>query len=177
TYHEAVPGHHLQGAIALGVDAPLILNLLYSNAYGEGWALYAEALAKEMGLYEGDPWGDLGRLQDELHRAVRLVVDTGIHAKKWSREQAIDYMVKVEGAHPKEAESEIERYVVWPGQALGYKIGMLKIQELRSRAKTALGAKFDIKKFHDVVLTGGPVPLGVLEKRVDAWIAAEKTPG
>lgn len=177
TYHEAVPGHHLQGAIALDLDAPLLLNILYSNAYGEGWALYAEALAKEMGLYDGDPYGDLGRLQDELHRAVRLVVDTGMHAKKWSREQAIDYVVAVEGAHPKEAESEVERYVVWPGQALGYKIGMLRIQALRARAKSALGVKFDIKAFHDVVLTGGPVPLSILEKRVDSWIAEEKAKG
>jgi uncharacterized protein (DUF885 family) len=174
TYHEAVPGHHLQGAIALGLDAPLLANILYSNAYGEGWALYAEALAQEMGLYDGDPYGDLGRLQDELHRAVRLVVDTGLHAKRWSREQAIAYMIETEGVHPKEAESEIERYVVWPGQALGYKIGMLKIQSLRERAKETLGSKFDIKDFHDVVLTGGPVPLSVLETRIDQWIAEVK---
>lgn len=177
TYHEAVPGHHLQNAIALGQDAPLILSVLYSNAYGEGWALYAEALAKEMGLYADDPFGDLGRLQDELHRAVRLVVDTGMHAKKWSREAAIDYMVKTEGAHPAEAESEIERYVVWPGQALGYKIGMLKIAELRKLAAAELGEAFDIRVFHDAVLKEGPVPLPVLEANVRAFIDEAKGAG
>jgi uncharacterized protein (DUF885 family) len=171
TYHEAVPGHHLQGALALGQDQPLILNVLYSNAYGEGWALYSEALAKEMGLYADDPFGDLGRLQDELHRAIRLVVDTGIHAKKWSREQAIEYMATTEGAHPEEVESEIERYIVWPGQALGYKMGMLKIQEIRKNAEAELGDKFDIRAFHDVVLKDGPVPIPVLEANVKAWVA------
>ncbi len=175
TYHESVPGHHLQSAISLGQDAPLILSVLYSNAYGEGWALYCEALAKEMGLYSADPFGDLGRLQDELHRAIRLVVDTGMHAKKWSREQAIDYMVKVEGAEPSEAESEIERYAVWPGQALGYKIGMLRIQALRKRAEEALGVDFDIRAFHDEVLRDGAVPLSLLEAKVDALIAAGRT--
>lgn len=170
TYHEAVPGHHLQGAIALGQKSPLILSVFYSNAYAEGWALYAEALAKEMGLYDSDPFGDLGRLRDELHRAVRLVVDTGMHAKKWSREQAIDYMVKTEGAHPSEAESEIERYVVWPGQALGYKIGMLKIEELRKHAREELGDAFDIRAFHDAVLKEGPVPLPILEANIRAWV-------
>jgi uncharacterized protein (DUF885 family) len=172
TYHESIPGHHFQNAIALGQDAPLILNVLSSNAYGEGWGLYAEALAKEMGVYEGDPFGDLGRLQDELHRAVRLVVDTGMHAKKWSREQAIAYVVDIEGVHPSEAESEIERYVVWPGQALGYKMGMLKIQDLRAKASAALGEKFDIRGFHDVVLVNGAAPLPVLERNVEDWIEA-----
>ncbi|MBI1364446.1 MAG: DUF885 family protein [Alphaproteobacteria bacterium] len=175
TYHEAIPGHHMQGAIALEQKEPLILSVLYSNAYAEGWALYAEQLAHEMGLYDNDPFGDLGRLRDELHRAVRLVVDTGMHGKKWSREQAIDYMVKTEGADPSDAVSEIERYVVWPGQALGYKIGMLKIEELREKAKAELGDRFDIKAFHDAVLTNGSAPLPVLEEDVDAWI--EKTKG
>ncbi len=174
TYHESVPGHHFQTAIALGLDQPLILNALSSNAYGEGWALYAEALAKEMGLYDGDAYGDLGRLQDELHRAIRLVVDTGMHAKKWSREQAIEYMLANEGVDPKEAESEIERYAVWPGQALGYKIGMLKIKELRKRAETELGDRFDIREFHDEILKAGGVPLPVLEANIDRWIAAKK---
>ncbi|MEX0645285.1 MAG: DUF885 domain-containing protein [Parvularculaceae bacterium] len=177
TYHESVPGHHLQNAIALGQDAPLILSVLYSNAYGEGWALYCEALAKEMGLYDSDPFGDLGRLQDELHRAIRLVVDTGMHAKKWSREEAIDYMAKTEGAEPSEVESEIERYVVWPGQALGYKIGMLRIQELRKRASEALGSAFDIRAFHDEVLRDGAVPLAILESKVDAFIEAARRGG
>jgi uncharacterized protein (DUF885 family) len=174
TYHEAVPGHHLQGAISLGQEQPLILSVLYSNAFGEGWGLYSEALAKEMGLYEGDPFGDLGRLQDEMHRAIRLVVDTGMHAKRWSREQAIKYMSDYEGADPSEVESEIERYVVWPGQALGYKIGMLKIQELRKNAEAELGPKFDIRGFHDVVLKDGAVPLPILEANVKAWVAEKK---
>ncbi|MFQ5563673.1 MAG: DUF885 family protein [Parvularculaceae bacterium] len=177
TYHEAIPGHHMQTAISLEKDAPLLLSALYSNAYGEGWALYSENLASEMGLYEGDPYGDLGRLQDELHRAIRLVVDTGMHAMKWSREQAIDYMVETEGVHPSEAEVEIERYAVWPGQALGYKIGMLKIQELRRRAETELGDGFDIRDFHDRVLRDGAVPLSVLEANINAWIDSEKDGG
>jgi uncharacterized protein (DUF885 family) len=175
TYHEAVPGHHFQVAIAMGTEQPLILNALSSNAYGEGWALYAETLAKEMGLYAGDPFGDLGRLQDELHRAIRLVVDTGMHAKRWSREQAMEYMATTEGIHPKETESEIERYAVWPGQALGYKIGMLKIEELRRNAETELGSAFDIREFHDEVLKAGGVPLPVLEANIERWIAAKRS--
>ncbi|HXI88251.1 MAG TPA: DUF885 domain-containing protein [Parvularculaceae bacterium] len=173
TYHETIPGHHLQTAIAMAQKDPLILSAIYSNAYAEGWALYSEALVAEMGLYADDPFANLGRLRDELHRAVRFVVDTGLNAKKWSREQAIDYMVKTEGAEPSDAASEIERYVVWPGQALGYKIGMLKIEELRKHAEEELGDKFDIRGFHDAVLTKGSVPLPILEKNVDAWI--EKT--
>lgn len=177
TYHESVPGHHLQTAIALGQDAPLMLTVLYSNAYGEGWALYCEALAKEMGLYDSDPFGDLGRLQDELHRAIRLVVDTGMHAKKWSREQAIDYMVKTEGAELSEAESEIERYAVWPAQALGYKIGMLRIEALRKRAMEELGSSFDIRAFHDEVLRDGAVPLPILESKIGGFIDARRGGG
>ncbi|MGE0408249.1 MAG: DUF885 family protein [Amphiplicatus sp.] len=174
TYHEAVPGHHLQTALALDKETPLIVTVLYSNAYGEGWALYAEALAKEMGLYADDPFGDLGRLQDELHRAIRLVVDTGMHWKRWSREEAIDYMVMTEGADPSEAESEIERYAVWPAQALGYKIGMLKIEALRKSAQDALQGDFDIRDFHDEILKDGAVPLPVLDAKIDAYIAARR---
>lgn len=174
TYHESIPGHHFQNAIALGEDAPLILAAMSSNAFGEGWALYAEALAKEMGLYDSDPFGDLGRLQDELHRAVRLVVDTGMHARKWSREQAIDYMASTEGVHPSEAVSEIERYAVWPGQALGYKIGMLRIQAIRREAEAALGDKFDIRAFHDEVLKYGAVPLPIFEANIRRWISGTK---
>ena len=173
TYHEANPGHHLQTAVGMSQDAPILQSVLYSNAFGEGWGLYSEALAKEMGLYDDDPYGDLGRLQDELHRAIRLVVDTGMHALRWSREQAIDYMVSVEGAHPAEAESEIDRYAVWPGQALGYKIGMLKIQELRANAERDLGEPFDVREFHDELLRDGGVPLQVLEKKVAGWVAAQ----
>ncbi len=174
TYHEANPGHHLQGALGMSPEAPVLASVMFSNAFGEGWALYAEALAHEMGLYADDPWGDLGRLQDELHRAVRLVVDTGMHAKRWSREQAIEYMVATEGGHPKEAEAEVERYVVWPGQALGYKIGMLEIQRLRGVAEVALGERFDIRAFHHEVLKDGGIPLQVLEGKVQDWIAARK---
>lgn len=170
TYHEAVPGHHMQVAIALQQKAPLISNVFFSNPSGEGWGLYAEALASEMGLYDGDPYGDLGRLQDELHRAIRLVVDTGMHAKRWSREEAIDYMVDTEGVERSEAVSEIERYVVWPGQALGYKMGMLKIQELRRDAELAFGDDFDIREFHDRVLAVSSSALPVIEEEIRGWI-------
>src|SRR5690606_5528967 len=124
----------------------------------------------EMGLYDDDPYGDLGRLQCELHRAIRLVTDTGMHAMGWSREQALDYMLTNEGVERSEAEVEIERYAAWPAQALGYKMGMLKLLELRARAEAALGADFDLRAFHDVLLIDGGLPLPVLEERVDAWI-------
>lgn len=174
TYHEAIPGHHMQTAIALDQGLPLVSNVLYSNASGEGWALYSESLAAEMGLYANNPYGDLGRLGDELHRAIRLVVDTGMHAKKWSREEAIDYMVAHEGTERSEAVSEIERYVVWPGQALGYKIGMLKILDLRREARAALGPEFDIRAFHDRLLQVSNAALPVIESEMRAWI--EETP-
>lgn len=170
TYHEAIPGHHMQTAVALDQNLPLIANVLYSNAAGEGWGLYAEYLAAEMGLYASDPFGDLGRLGDEMHRAVRLVVDTGMHAKKWSREQAIDYMRAKEGNDLSEVVSEIERYVVWPGQALGYKIGMLKILELRRDAQATLGEDFDIRAFHDEVLKVSNAALPVIESHIRGWI-------
>ena len=176
TYHEANPGHHLQTAFGMGVGTPVIATALYSNAFGEGWGLYAEALAKEMGLYAKDPYGDLGRLQDELWRAVRLVVDTGMHSLRWSRAQAIDYAITTAGVHPLEAEAEVERYAVWPGQALGYKIGMLEIQRLRRVAQEALGDRFDIRAFHVEVLQDGAVPLQVLETKVQRWIATQRTP-
>jgi uncharacterized protein (DUF885 family) len=136
--------------------------------------LYSERLAKEMGMYEGNPFGDLGRLRDELFRAVRLVVDTGMHAKRWSREQAIDYMMKTTGMGEKDVTAEIERYVVWPGQACAYKIGMKQILELRARAEAELGRKFDLREFHSVILLNGGMPLGVLEKSVVRWIAEQK---
>ena len=173
TYHEANPGLHFQTAVGMGLDTPILQTVLFSNGFGEGWALYAEALAKEMGLYESDPYGDLGRLQDELHRAIRLVVDTGMHALQWTREEAIRYMIETEGAHPTEAEAEVDRYVVWPGQALGYKIGMLEIQRLRDRAAGELGEWFDIRRFHDELLKDGGVPLQVLEDKVERWIEEE----
>lgn len=173
-YHEGVPGHHLQLAVATELkDVPPFRKFGGYTAYSEGWGLYAEKLAKDMGQYK-DPYSDFGRLQLELHRAVRLVVDSGIHAKKWSREQAIEYTLANTAETPGAVKKAIERYVVYPGQATAYMIGRLKISELRARAEKALGAKFDIKVFHDVVLTSGAVPLDVLESRVDAWIATQK---
>lgn len=174
TYHEAIPGHHMQVAIAIDQPAPFLAKTFFSNPTGEGWALYAEALAAEMGLYADDPFGDLGRLRDELHRAIRLVVDTGMHAKRWSREEAIDYMVATEGITRAGAESEIERYVVWPGQALGYKIGMLQIQALRAEAEAAFGEQFDIRQFHDRLLAVSSSALPVIEQEIRAWIATAK---
>ncbi len=172
SYHEAVPGHHLDGATGMELDVPPIVKALWSNTSGEGWGLYAELLAAEMGVYADDPFGDLGRLQAELHRAVRLVVDTGMHAKKWSREQAIDYMVDVEGVDEATAISEIERYVVWPAQALGYKNGQLKILALREEARQALGDAFDIRDFNQQVLDVASAPLPYIETTVRNWIAA-----
>ena len=170
-YHEAVPGHHLQISIAQELkDLPIFRTLVPFTAFMEGWALYAEQLAWEAG-YEKNPLDNLGRLRDEMMRAVRLVVDTGIHSKRWTREQAIAYMVQETGMPKTEVTTEIERYFVAPGQALAYKVGMLKILELRERAKTALGAKFDIRDFHDAVLVNGAMPLAVLERVVDAYIA------
>jgi uncharacterized protein (DUF885 family) len=170
-YHEGIPGHHFQISIALGLkDLPLIRQQPLYTAYGEGWALYAEQLAAEIGMYKDDPWGDLGRLQLELLRAARLVVDTGLHAKGWSREQAIDYMVSTTGAPTSDLTSEVERYMAAPGQACAYKVGELKILALREKARVALGPKFDLKDFHAVVLENGGVPLTLLEQLVDEWI-------
>jgi len=170
SYHEAIPGHHLHFATAIDQDVPPLVTAIWSNAAGEGWALYSEQLAAEMGMYDDDPFGDLGRLQAELHRAVRLVVDTGMHAKKWSREQAIEYMIEVEGVEEGTAVSEVERYAVWPGQALGYKLGMLKILELREEAQQALGDRFDIREFNDTVLHVASTPLPYIEAAVRDWI-------
>ncbi len=174
-YHEAVPGHHFQYALAQELSLPMFRKYSGYNAYGEGWALYAERLAWEMGAYQKDPRGDLGRLANELWRARRLVVDTGIHHKKWTREQAIDFMSG--GISPPSLDNviEVERYFVWPGQALGYKIGQLKILQLRDKARKALGAKFALKDFHNVVLTNGSLPLTLLEQLVDEYIARKQT--
>jgi uncharacterized protein (DUF885 family) len=171
TYHEAVPGHHLDGATSIDRDVPSIVKALWSNTSGEGWALYAERLAAEMGVYDDDPYGDLGRLQAELHRAVRLVTDTGMHAMKWSREEAIEYMVGVEGLDEATATSEIERFVVWPAQALGYKLGQLKILALREEAREKLGEQFDIRDFNQAVLEVASTPLPFIESTVHDWIA------
>ena len=177
-YHEGVPGHHLQISTALGLkDLPLIRQQTLYTAYAEGWALYAEQLAADIGMYRDDPLGNLGRLQLELMRAARLVVDTGIHAEGWSREQAISYMVATTGKSDADVTSEVERYMAMPGQACAYKVGELKILELRARAQAALGPKFNLKDFHAVVLDNGGVPLTLLEQLVDEWIArARRSP-
>jgi uncharacterized protein (DUF885 family) len=155
TYHEANPGHHWQISIALGQkDLPFLRLVAPYNAFIEGWALYSEQIAYELGMYENDPFGNLGRLQDELFRAVRLVVDTGLHHKKWNRDKAIAYMMNVTGTPESSCRAEIERYMAWPGQALGYKLGMLNILKLRTQAEVDLGDKFDLAEFHDVILTG-----------------------
>jgi uncharacterized protein (DUF885 family) len=177
-YHEGIPGHHFQISTALNLkDMPLIRQQTLYVAYAEGWALYAEQFAAEIGMYKDDPWGDLGRLQLELLRAARLVVDTGIHAKGWSREQAIDYMVGNTGLSEAEVSSEVERYMALPGQACAYKVGELKILELRERARQALGPKFNLRDFHAVVLENGGVPLTLLDQLVNEWIARARGPG
>jgi uncharacterized protein (DUF885 family) len=174
-YHEGIPGHHFQISIAQGLKGlPFIRQQTLYTAYAEGWALYAERFAAEIGMYKDDPLGDLGRLQAEIFRAARLVVDTGLHATGWSREQAISYMTGATGMSETEVTTEVERYMALPGQACAYKVGQLKILELRERAKTALGDKFDIKAFHDVILNNGAVPLMLLDHEVDEWIAKVK---
>jgi uncharacterized protein (DUF885 family) len=174
-YHEGIPGHHLQIATALEIaDLPLQRRTAVLPAYTEGWALYAEHLAKDMGLYDNDPFGDLGRLQAELFRAVRLVVDTGIHAEHWSREDAIAYMEDNTGMAPSDVTAEVDRYVVWPGQACAYKIGMKTIMDLREQAKQALGPRFDLKSFHSAILDEGAMPLWLLQRHVAHWIAEKE---
>jgi uncharacterized protein (DUF885 family) len=169
-YHEGVPGHHFQLAITQQLDdLPMFRRILPFTAYSEGWALYAEQLAWEIG-FQDDPLDNLGRLQAEMFRAVRLVVDTGLHHMRWSREQAIDYMLTHTGMGRNDVVAEIERYLVMPGQALAYKVGMMKILELRERAQHELGEAFDIRDFHDQILGNGALPLTLLEKVVDDWI-------
>ena len=176
SYHEGVPGHHWQISIAHELTGlPQFRRVIPFTAYMEGWALYSEWLAKQAGWYQGDPFGDLGRLRDELFRAVRLVVDTGIHAKHWTREQAITYMLEKTGMGEKNVTAEIERYIVDPGQACAYKVGMLKIQELRERAQRELGTKFDQREFHDAVLKNGALPLEILEEQINAYIESKRT--
>lgn len=172
-YHEGIPGHHFQIALAQEQQGlPFFRRHLPFTAYAEGWAMYSEELAREMGAYKDDPYGLLGSLDSELFRAVRLVVDTGIHYKRWTRQQAIDYMSAHSAQALESIVSEVERYFVMPGQACAYKIGMIKLLQLRQRAEKALGDTFDIRRFHDVVLGLGSVPLSILEAQVDSWIAA-----
>ena len=172
TFHESIPGHILQGEYTR--KAPLIRQLLAFNAYSEGWALYAQQLADELGAYESDPIGKAGYLQALAFRACRLVVDTGIHAKGWSREQGVRFFVDVNGSNEMEVASEVDRYCSWPGQACGYKVGHSEINRQRERAKAAVGAKFDVKAFNDTLVLGGNVPLDVLAKNVDEYVKAAK---
>ena len=175
-YHEGIPGHHMQIAIAQELEGlPKFRTLGGHTSYIEGWALYSEAIPKELGLYT-DPYKDFGRLSMEIFRAARLVVDTGIHTKKWTREEAVQYYLDNIPNPEGDVRAEIDRYIVWPGQATAYKIGMIKIQDLRKNAETRLGDTFDIREFHDVILANGSVPLKVLEELVDDWIESrEKT--
>jgi uncharacterized protein (DUF885 family) len=174
-YHEGVPGHHMQLSVQQQLEGlpKFRLHGLFFNAYGEGWALYAEELGKEVGFYQ-DPVSDYGRLSSELFRAVRLVVDTGIHAKGWSRDQVVEFFRKSGAVDEPTIQSETDRYISWPAQALSYKLGQLKFRELRERAKKELGPKFDLRKFHDEMLDGGTLPLDMLEERTDKWIAQQK---
>jgi uncharacterized protein (DUF885 family) len=175
TYHEAVPGHHLQISIQQeSKSIPMIRRTSGFSAYSEGWALYAEQLASEMGVYEGDPFGQAGYLQSFLFRAARLATDTGIHFKRWSRDQATDYMVKATGFPRARTQREVERYCVWPGQACSYKVGHTMWTKMRDQAKAQLGPKFDIKDFHDAGLVNGAVPLTVLETVINGYIAAKQ---
>ena len=174
--HEGAPGHHFQlSAQQLIKGVPMLRKVLPFSAYAEGWALYAERVAKiDMGFYDDDPLGDLGRLQAEMFRAVRLVVDTGMHAKHWTREQSIEYMVAKTGMTAAEVTREIERYVVWPGQATSYKVGQLAMLRMRDEAQQALGSRFDLSAFHEVILMNGSMPLAVLEEVVREWIATQR---
>ena len=167
-----MPGHHLETGIKLENKVPEFRRRLWFNAFGEGWALYAESLGHELGLYE-QPLELLGRYSTELLRACRLVVDTGLHAKGWTRAQAIQYLVEECGQSEGGATNEVLRYMAWPGQALGYKIGELTILELRAKAEQRLGARFDLRAFHDVVLAEGHLPMSMLRQRIDAWIEAQ----
>jgi uncharacterized protein (DUF885 family) len=174
-YHEGIPGHHMQLSVAQQMTSlPKFRQHSGNSGYSEGWALYAEQLGKEVGFYR-DPVSDYGRLTSDLFRAIRLVVDTGIHAQGWSRDQVVDFFRKYQAIDEPTIQSETDRYIAWPGQALAYKLGQLKFRELRARAQRELGAKFDIRAFHDEMLNGGALPLDLLDARTDAWIHALKS--
>jgi uncharacterized protein (DUF885 family) len=172
-YHEGVPGHHIQFSIAQDLALPPFRKYTDYNAYSEGWALYAERLGREIGFYQ-DPYSEYGRLENEMWRAIRLVVDTGVHQDHWSREQIIQFFRDHTAMDEKNIQSEVDRYIAWPGQALAYKMGQMKILELRELARRELGNKFDIRKFHDAVLAEGPLPLDVLDLQIRQWIATQK---
>ncbi|HVJ09068.1 MAG TPA: DUF885 family protein [Acidisarcina sp.] len=173
-YHEGLPGHHLQISIAQELQGlPEFRKHTYFTAYTEGWGLYAERLGKDVGFYQ-DPYSDYGRLETDIWRAIRLVVDTGVHSKHWTRDQMVDYFRQHSAIDETNIQAETDRYIAWPGQALGYKIGQLKLLSLRAKAHEALGPKFDIRAFHDEVLDSGALPLDLLEARVTAWIAQQK---
>jgi uncharacterized protein (DUF885 family) len=174
-FHEAAPGHHFQIALAQELtDAPLLTRLISFNAYSEGWGLYAEELADEVGFHEGDPVGRIGYLRWQLWRAARLVVDTGLHAQNWTRQQAIDYLIQTTGDAPGVIATEVDRYIVWPGQACGYELGRREIARLREQARNELGPDFDLRGFHDAVLLNGEVPLSVLDTIVANWIPEQR---
>ena len=173
TFHEGVPGHHLQTALGMEIDIPEFRKTLYHAAYGEGWGLYSERLGKEMGFYL-DPYSDFGRLTYETWRACRLVVDTGMHSFGWSREKAITFMMDNTALTSDEVEDEIDRYITWPAQALSYKIGEIKIRQLRKKAETTLRENFDLRAFHDTVIGNGSLPIAILEEVVTDWIAGQK---
>ena len=174
-FHEAVPGHHFQIALAQELtDAPLLTRLITFNAYSEGWGLYAEELADELGFHEGDPVGRIGYLRWQLWRAARLVVDTGLHSQNWTRQQAIDYLIATTGDAPGVIVTEVDRYIVWPGQACGYELGRREIARLREMARNELGPDFDLRGFHDAVLLNGEVPLSVLDTIVRDWIPQQR---
>ena len=173
-YHEGIPGHHMQFSIAQELpNLPAFRRFSEYNAYSEGWAFYAERLGKEAGFYQ-DPYSEYGRLENEMWRSVRLVVDTGVHDEHWSRQQMIDFFHAHTAMDEKNIETEVDRYIAWPGQALAYKLGQMKILELRARAQKALGSRFDIRTFHDAILDEGPLPLDILDARIDAWIKAQQ---
>lgn len=173
-YHEGIPGHHLQFSIAESLPGiPEFRRNASFNAYSEGWAFYAERLGREMGFYQ-DPYSEYGRLENEMWRSVRLVVDTGVHYKHWSRQQMIDFFTEHTAMDAQNIATEVDRYIAWPGQALGYKLGQMTILKLREEAKRELGDRFDIRQFHDAVLEEGPLPLDVLEEQVHKWLAKQK---
>ncbi|MGA9718776.1 MAG: DUF885 domain-containing protein [Acidobacteriaceae bacterium] len=173
-YHEGLPGHHLQIAIAQELtDVPEFRRHNYYTAYTEGWGLYAEHLGKDVGFYT-DPYSDYGRLEADVWRAIRLVVDTGVHSEHWSRQQMVDYFHAHSAIDDTNVQAQVDRYIAWPAQALGYKVGQLKFLELRAKAQKALGPKFDIRGFHDTILDSGALPLDIVEQRVDAWIVSQQ---